>query len=111
MEAVQSMPEGPEENLDDSEDLLEARDAVHPLGATHVSSSRSLYKTIGLSTKLMFPCPKEIFDFSAVFPIVGFIGQTPLYMNNGARKVIFLCIHGAGLSGVSFAPLASSTSG
>lgn len=46
-------------------------------------------------------------DPNTLFPMVEYIGDTPLYFAKGKNSVIFLCIHGAGLSGVSFALLAS----
>jgi protein phosphatase methylesterase 1 len=42
-----------------------------------------------------------------LFPKVEYVGDIPLYFSQGKNSVIFFCIHGAGLSGVSFALLAS----
>lgn len=33
--------------------------------------------------------------------------EIPFYFSKGATPVIFLCVHGAGMSGVSFAAMAS----
>jgi protein phosphatase methylesterase 1 len=49
----------------------------------------------------------EQIDPNSIFPIIEYIGDTPLYYLQGKNDLIFLCIHGAGLSGVSFSLLAS----
>lgn len=50
---------------------------------------------------------KSPIDFQTVLPLLEYVGDTPVYISKSENSVIFLCVHGAGLSAASFAPLAA----
>jgi protein phosphatase methylesterase 1 len=76
----------------ESEDSGEDQDNMGELGVQPQNSNKK---------------PNGPIDPHTLFPMVEYIGDSPLYFAKGKNSVIFLCIHGAGLSGVSFALLAS----
>ena len=46
-------------------------------------------------------------DFQLYLPLLEYVGNTPVYFSQSTNNIIFLCIHGAGLCGASFALLSS----